>query len=271
MAATMPLRSAPSFSMVSMVDSRMPVSAPFHPACAAPITRAPGRRTISVRSRPRWRRCEALGAGDDGVRKRPAPCLAMAPWSPPHRANGSARRLESARRDAQLFRHPRRFSSTWRGIVVGADAAVETAIDAAGHPALAVKKAWRRPGMAERQRRFQLHGAAAWRPACRPARRGIRPRRLGGLGDREHLEHRAMPPRPPPISRFSAPEMSSETSFVAFAIRVTARVSMPSRLRKSPCGTGPWTRAPRSSAARTSAWKSTWAVTSAWPGFFRGR
>src|SRR5438128_495379 len=35
-------------------------------------------------------------------------------------------------------------------------------------------------------------------------------------------------------------------------------------------GTGPCTRAPRSSAARVSAWKSTWAVMSASPGFFNG-
>ena len=42
MAAMMPLRSAPSFSIAAMVDSRTPVSAPFQPACAAPITRARG-------------------------------------------------------------------------------------------------------------------------------------------------------------------------------------------------------------------------------------
>ena len=41
-AATMPERSAPSFSIAATVDSTTPVSAPFQPACAAPMTRAFG-------------------------------------------------------------------------------------------------------------------------------------------------------------------------------------------------------------------------------------
>ena len=36
------LRSAPSFSIAAMVDSSTPVSAPFQPAWAAPMTRALG-------------------------------------------------------------------------------------------------------------------------------------------------------------------------------------------------------------------------------------
>src|ERR1043165_7086048 len=38
----MPARSAPSCSIASTVFSSTPPSAPFQPACAAPITRAPG-------------------------------------------------------------------------------------------------------------------------------------------------------------------------------------------------------------------------------------
>ena len=39
-AATISLRLAPSRSMAVTVDSTTPVSAPFQPACAAPMTRA---------------------------------------------------------------------------------------------------------------------------------------------------------------------------------------------------------------------------------------
>ncbi len=65
------LRSAPSFSIASMVDSSTPVSAPFQPACAAPITRALGvdeQDRAAVRRRDRDR--QALGARDERIRLR---------------------------------------------------------------------------------------------------------------------------------------------------------------------------------------------------------
>ena len=78
-------------------------------------------------------------------------------------------------------------------------------------PPSRVKKAWRRPGMAESSgdasvMRVRLLDRLL---VAEPGQRGqVRFR------DRQHLEHRPMPPRPPPTSRFSAPEMSSETSAV---------------------------------------------------------
>ena len=137
-------------------------------------------------------------------------------------------------------------------------------------PPSRVKKAWRRPGMADSSGRSQA--SCSVRPAALAARRSS-PRsrmRCGSeiASDLEHRAHAAAAAVGQPLQR--ARNVREDSRGVAFAIRVTARVSMPSRLRKSPCVTGPWTRAPRSSAARASAWKSTWAVTSACPGFFRG-
>ena len=62
--------------MASMVDSSTPVSAPFQPACAAPITRALGSTNrIGPQSAAVTPMREALGAGDDGVGARPRRAL----------------------------------------------------------------------------------------------------------------------------------------------------------------------------------------------------
>ena len=88
MAATMPLRSAPSFSMASMVDSRMPVSAPFQPACAAPITRAfgstnrigPQSAAVTPIARPSVRVTMASAFGRDAPCQGPVATTASGEW-----------------------------------------------------------------------------------------------------------------------------------------------------------------------------------------------
>src|SRR5205807_1059978 len=164
--------------------------------------------------------------------------------------------------DAELLRHAPAIFHHLGLVVIGAKSAVEARIDAFGHAALAGEEGVAQARDGRQQRRAQHH-------ACLPFS-------FGGSSERPASEIRSgcempitlniepMPPRPESVSRFSAPSMSAETSGVALAINVAARVSMPSRFRKSPWVCGPCTRAPRSSAARASAWKSTWAVTSAW-------
>src|SRR5882762_4286696 len=211
---------------------------------------------------------QTLGAGDDGVGARPRRAL---PWSGGYHR---VRRMdlpyaeEMLRRDAHLLRHPPAVFGHLGGIVLRAEAAIEALVDAVGHAAVARKESVAQAGNGREQRRSQLHGGPASASGCLSLNPASAVRWGPEIASTLNID--PMPPRPPPISRFSAPEMSSEISWVALAIRPSARVSMPRRWRNSPCGTGPWTRASRSSAARTRASKSTWAVTSAWPGFFKG-
>src|SRR4051812_41061621 len=159
------------------------------------------------------------------------------------------------RRDAHLLRHSPTVFRDSSGIVVRAKPAIEAVVKAAGHAAVAGKEGVAHAGKGGQQRRSEHHAGSAFSSGLSSAKPASELRL--GSETASTLNIDPMPPRPPPTSRFSAPEMSSETSWLAFAIRVTARVSMPSRLRNSPCGTGPWTRAPNPSAARTSASKST--------------
>src|SRR5215208_6327675 len=171
-------------------------------------------------------------------------------------------------RDAHLFRHSPAIFSDSGGVVVRAKPAIEAVVKPAGDAAVAGKEGVAQAGNARQQRRTEHHAGSALSPGLTSPNPASELRL--GSETASTLNIDPMPPRPPPTSRFSAPEMSSETSWLALAIRVAARVSIPSRFRKSPCGTGPCTRAPKLSAARASAWKSTWAVTSAWPGLCRG-
>src|ERR1700694_5979790 len=158
-------------------------------------------------------------------------------------------------RNAHLRRHPAPVLPDIDGIVVRAEAAIEASVNALGHAALAGKEGMMQAGNGREQRRGEPHvssALASCRSSLSPASEVIEGSEIAST-----LNIDPMPPRPPPISRFIAPEMSAETSGVVLAISVAARVSMPSRFRNSPCGTGPWTCAPRSSAARTSASKST--------------
>src|SRR5579859_634521 len=218
----------------------------------------------------------AIGCGDadgepftprhDGVGLRPRRSV---PWTArQHRI----RRVdlvhadEMRGRDAQLFRHPAAVFGHPGRVIVRAEAAIEAGIDTIGHAAVAGEKSVAKPWNGRKQ------GGGKHQEAPADSLSSLRPGSEVRLREEtpSTLNIEPMPLRPPPVNRFSAAEMSSLTSCDAFAINATARVSMPSRFRKSPCVTGPWTSAPTSSAARASAWKSTWAVTSACPGAFSG-
>src|SRR5216683_2093218 len=207
-----------------------------------------------------------LGARDDGVGLRSRRALPRAGRDHRIRRMDLMHVEEILGRNAHLLSHPAAVFADISGIVAGAEPAIEAAIDAIGDAAVAgeegVAKAWN----GREQGRTEHH-------ADPPAGfSSLSPGSIVSLGSDipKTLNITPMPPRPPPISRLSALEMSSDTSWLAFAIKVTARVSMPSRCRKSPCVTGPCTRAPMSSAACASAWKSTCAVTSACPGACKG-
>src|ERR1700722_1921150 len=230
------------------------------------------RARIDQKDRPAIGRGDADGetcrARHDGVGARPRRAL---PWTGRDHRVGRMDLVHAEKMrgvNAHLLRHPAAVLRDMGGHVVRAEAAIEAFIDVGGDAAVAGEESVAQPGNRRQQRRAEPHGCAA--PAACASSSNPASAVRWGSETASTLNIDPMPPRPPPISRCSAPEMSSETSWLAFAIRLTARVSMPSRFRKSPCGTGPWTRPPRSSAARARAWKSTWAVTSAWPGFFSG-
>src|SRR3982074_3455336 len=141
------------------------------------------------------------------------------------------------RRDAHLLRHPPAILRDIGGIVARADAAIQACVNAVGHTAVAGEESGTQAGNGREQRRCQLHGSSA-PAACFSSANPASVVRLGSeIASTLNID--PMPPRPPPISRFSAPDMSSETSWLALPSRLTARVSSPNRLRKSPCSTAP--------------------------------
>src|SRR5712671_775244 len=211
---------------------------------------------------------ETFGAGDDGVGLWPRATAPRPVRDHDVRRMGLVEREQALGRDAHLFGHAAAIFRDLGRIVVRSGAAIEALVNPAGHAALAGKKGVTQAGNRREQRRTQHHGIQAFASCASSENPASATRSACEIAKTLNIE--PMPPRPESISRFIAPEISAETSFVAFDISETARVSMPSRFRKSPCVTGPCARAPRSSAARASAWKSTWAVTSAWPGFFKG-
>src|ERR1700730_7933064 len=162
MAARMPPRSAPSFSIASTVASTMPVSAPFHPACAAPITRAfgstnnigPQSAAVTPMARPSVRVTIASARGREVPSPGPARAHAVGRVALPHAE-------KMLRTDAHLLRHTAAIFSNAGGIVAGAEAAIEAGIDAAGYPALAAKERVTQAGNGRQQRRSRHHGVAA--------------------------------------------------------------------------------------------------------------
>src|SRR5262249_7542230 len=137
---------------------------------------------------------------------------------------------EMGGRNPHLLGHTAAIFRDMRGIIVRAQSAVEAGIDAAGDAALAGEEGVAEPGNGQEERGSKHQESPAGcllslRPGSEARFRPERPSTLNSV---------PMPPRPPPVKRFNAPEMSSETSGDAFAINVTARVSMPSRFRKSP-------------------------------------
>ena len=146
-AATIAARRAPSRSIAATVASMIPLSAPFHPACAAPTTRASGSaKRIMPQSAP--------------VTPSAKPGVAVATPSQRGRLPGVPRACEDERvgrmdlvwhgesvgRDAERFRHPRAVRRHRLGRVARPHAAVERRIDAVRNPAGRVKKAWATPG-----------------------------------------------------------------------------------------------------------------------------
>src|SRR5260370_39398098 len=116
------------------------------------------------------------------------------------------------RRDAHLLRHPAAIFRDIGGIVVRAEAAIETSVDAIGHAAVARKESVAQAGNGREQRRSQPHGSSA--PASCFSSINPASELRWGSEIASTLNIDPMPPRPPPISRFSAPEMSSEISCV---------------------------------------------------------
>src|SRR3981081_4107343 len=68
---------------------------------------------------------------------------------------------EMLRRDAHLLRHPAATFPHLGRIVVGAEAAIETGVDAIGYAAVARKESVAQAGNGREQRRCQLHGSSA--------------------------------------------------------------------------------------------------------------
>src|SRR3954469_22909892 len=140
-------------------------------------------------------------------------------------------------RDAHLLGHPAAIFSDTGRIVVGAEPAIEALVDSTGYPALAGEERVAQPRNGGEQRRSERHAVSS----PRAGGSSLRPATMVRLGSvtASTLNIDPMPPRPLSVRRFSAAEISAETSGVAFPISVRARVSMPSRLRKSPCVAGP--------------------------------
>ena len=85
----------------------MPVSAPFQPACAAPITRAFGSTNrIGPQSAAVTPMRDAFGPRDDGVRPRPRGALPGSACDHGIRRMNLVHAQEMIGRDAHLLRHP---------------------------------------------------------------------------------------------------------------------------------------------------------------------
>src|SRR4030081_4018490 len=104
-------------------------------------------------------------------------------------------------------RHPlllRHWAAIFRDIgmiVVRAEAAIETGVDAIGYAAVARKESVAQAGNGREQRRCQLHGSSAL-ASCFPSINPASEVRWGsGVASTLNVDRR--PPRPPPITRFS--------------------------------------------------------------------
>src|SRR5580700_785363 len=142
---------------------------------------------------------------------------------------------EMGRRNAHLLGHAAAVFRDMGGIIVRAESTIEAGIDAIRYAAIAGEEGVAQPGNGRQQRRGKHQEAPS--DSFSSLKPGSVARSCSETPST--LNSDPMPPRPVLVNRFSALEMSSETSCEAFAISVTARVSMPSRLRKSPCMTGP--------------------------------
>ena len=167
---------------------------------------------------------KALDAGDDGVGAR---ARRRIPGLGPDHDIGRMDLVQGEkmrRRNAHVFRHPAAIFGDMGGIVARADAGIEARIDAAGDAALAREESVAQARNGREQRRGKRrHGRCIRGVMVRPPQsvRRSKPASAERCGSEtpSTLNIEPMPPRPPPISRFSAPAMSSETSGVALAIK----------------------------------------------------
>src|SRR4051794_2987453 len=106
--------------------------------------------------------------------------------------------------NAHLRRHPAAVFGDLGRIVVRADAGVEACIDAAGDAAVAVEECVAQAGNGREQRRSRYHRAPAL-PSCAASAASLNPARSARCGSEtaSTLNIDPMPPRPPPIRRFS--------------------------------------------------------------------
>src|SRR6185437_883149 len=196
---------------------------------------------------------KALVLRHDGVRLRPRRARPRAAGDQRIRRMDLMHADEMRGCNAHLPGHAAAVLRDMRGIIVRAEPAVEAGIDAVRYAAVAGEEGVAQAGNGRQQGRGKHQEAPA------DSFSSLKPGSVTRFCSEtpSTLNSDPMPPRPVLVNRFSALEISSETSCEAFAISVTARVSMPSRLRNSPWVTGPCTRAPTASAADPSAWKST--------------
>src|ERR1700712_3542426 len=113
-------------------------------------------------------------------------------------------------RDAHLLRHAPAILRHPGRIVVRPDAGIEAFVNPVGHAALAGEEGVTQAWDGGEQRRGDRHEGAP-RASCRSSANPASAVRLGSE-TASTLNISPMPPRPPPIRRFKAAEMSSETS-----------------------------------------------------------
>src|SRR5256885_11864076 len=118
------------------------------------------------------------------------------------------------------LRHPAAIFRDIGGIVAGSDAAVESAVNAVGYAAMTRKKGVTQAGNGREQRRSELHEGLSLASCSSPANPTSEVRRGSETASTFNME--PMPPRPPPISRFRAPRMASETPGGALPLQVAA-------------------------------------------------
>ena len=151
MAAAMLPRRPPSVSIASMVFSSTPVSAPFHPACAAPMTRAcgsanrigPQSAALTPIASPDVRVTMASARGRDGGVPSPVGDYGIGRVE----SGTSERKFPGATPITSAMR--RRFSVTCAGIVLRADASIQARINALRDAAFTGEKGVPQPGTAE--------------------------------------------------------------------------------------------------------------------------
>src|ERR1700729_102581 len=129
---------------------------------------------------------------------------------------------EAFGRDAQRGGHPAAIFHHMHRIILRADTAIQAGVNSCGNAAFAVEESMMQAGNGRQQRSFQHHDVSALLSGVSSAK----PASVVRLGSEmpSTLNNCPMPLLPPPTSRFNALATSSETSWLALAIRLIARV-----------------------------------------------